>query len=386
MIEERLPSGIAGLDEVLHGGLVPRRSYLVVGSAGTGKTILSMQYLREGSRRGEKGLCITLAEPAEEIERNMAGFGWRWDGIEVVDLSPRGEPIVNGEYHVFAPSEVEQVPIWRSIYEAVAAQQPQRVVIDSVTQLRYLSTDEYQFRKHILGLVAFLSRNGCTSLLTFEPSELDRETSVALAADGVIRLRTEVSAGRVINIRSLYIEKLRGSDFASGYHPMRITGDGIVVYPHRIEPANGTLRAGQKLSSGVRQLDELLGGGLEEGTTTLLTGPSGVGKSTIGTQFLRVAAASGQRTTLFTFEESIQSILTRCRGVGIPLEPFLGKGTLKIVRVNAMELYPDEFLAMVREAVQRDGCQFVKLDSIRGYQLAPKQALGDNIDAAEPRI
>ena len=374
MTEERLPSGIPGLDEVLHGGLLSRRSYLIVGSAGTGKTILALQYLREGSRRGEKVLYITLAEPAQEIERNMTSFGWRLNGIEMLDLTPADGPTtVNGEYHVFAPSEVEHVPTWRSIYEAVAEKQPQRLVIDSVTQLRYLSTDEYQFRKHMLGLVAYLGRNACTSLLTFEPSELERETSVGLAVDGLIRLRTEVSAGRVIGLRSLHVEKLRGSDFVSGYHPMRITGDGIVVFPHRIEGANGSPMGAQMLSSSIPQLDELLGGGLESGTTTIVTGPSGVGKSTVCTQLLTVAAASGRRATMFTFEESVKSIVARSRGVGISIDACLEDGTLKIIRLNPMELYPDEFLAMVRAAVEQDGCEVLMVDSIRGYEMAMEQ-------------
>ncbi|HYE73131.1 MAG TPA: ATPase domain-containing protein, partial [Blastocatellia bacterium] len=262
MTNQHKPTGITGLDEVLYGGLMPQSSYLLLGGAGTGKTILSLQWLLNGTQRGNKGLYITLAEPSDKIERNIAGFGWRLEGLELVDLTPTIEPRETGagEYHVFPPSEVEHTPMWQGIYEAIEKHQPQRVVIDSVTQLRYLSTDEYQFRKQVLALVNFLSRSGCTSLLVFEPSEFERETSVGLAVDGIIRLRMEVSPNRVIGLRSVQVEKMRGSDFMSGLHPMRITNEGIRVFPHRIEKPGGNLPGERRIDSGISELDELLDG------------------------------------------------------------------------------------------------------------------------------
>jgi circadian clock protein KaiC len=374
MAQERVATGIPGVDEIFYGGLLPQRSYLLVGGAGSGKTVFSVQWLLEGHRRGERLLYITLTEPGSDIKRNMASFGWQLEGIELLDLTPTGDAGENGEeYQVFSPSEVEQVAVWQAIYSAVKEKRPQRLVIDSVTQLRYLSIDEYQFRKEILGLVSFLNKRGCTSLLSFEVSELERETSVALAVDGLIRLRTEVSPSRVIGLRSIQIEKFRGSDFISGLHPMRITDEGIRVFPHRIEPIGGLHLTVELLSSGIRELDELLGGGVEVGTTTIISGPSGVGKTTLGVAFLISALARGKRSVLFTFEEAVESLMQRSRGIGMPLDAALEAGKLKIVRLNPMEQYPDEFLGKVRDAVEQEGFELVMIDSLRGYQLEMEQ-------------
>jgi circadian clock protein KaiC len=325
-MDGRMPTGIPGLDEAVHGGLITQDSYLIVGGPGTGKTILSFQWLLEGVRRGESALYITLAEPGGKIERNVGSFGWRLEGIEMVDLTPRaaasGSP--EAEYQVFHPSEVERTPAWQGIYDAVEKQKPTRLVIDSITQLRYLSTDEYQFRKQMLALVAFLDACGCTSFLVFEPTEMERETSVALAVDGIIRLHRDVSPNRVIGLRSIEVQKLRGSDFMSGLHQMRIGAQGVSIFPHRIEKP-GEVRPGEELlATGIEHLDDLLGGGLESGTTTIFTGPPGAGK-------------------------------------------------LSVVRVNPMELYPDEFLGMVRRAVEGEGRRIVMVDSLRGYELAMEE-------------
>lgn len=374
-MDERMPTGIPGLDEAVHGGLITQNSYLIVGGPGTGKTILSFQWLLEGVRRGESALYITLAEPGGKIERNVRSFGWRLEGVEMVDLTPRaatsGGP--EAEYQVFHPSEVERTPVWQGIYDAVEKHKPARLVIDSITQLRYLSTDEYQFRKQMLALVAFLDACGCTSFLVFEPTEMERETSVALAVDGIIRLHREVSPNRIIGLRSIEVQKLRGSDFMSGLHQMRIGAQGVSIYPHRIEKP-GEAKPGEKmLSTGIPNLDDLLGGGLESGTTTIVTGPAGAGKSTLGMKFLSRSVAAGDPAVLYAFEESAQSIVKRCEGIGMPVQELVDAGTLSIVRVNPMELYPDEFLGMVRGAVEREGRRVVMVDSLRGYELAMEE-------------
>lgn len=370
----RMPTGIPGCDELLHGGFVPSRTYLIAGAAGSGKTLFGLQWLIHGARAGQRCMYITLAEPGTEIERNVAGFGWSLDGIEIVDLSPAGNELFEppSEYHVFPPSEVERVPAWKAIYEAVRERCPQRLVIDSATQLRFLATDAYQFRKNILSLVTFLNQAGITSLLAFDPSEMEKDASAALAVDGVIRMRSDISPSLAIGMRSIQIDKLRGSDFMSGLHPLRIDGKGIKVFPHRIERTGLAEPGGEIISSGIAELDELLGGGLESGTTTLLTGPTGTGKSTLGTQFSAHYART-RRAIIFTFEEPPSFITARSRGIGTPIDDVLATGALKIVRVNPLELYPDEFLALVRHAVEIDGFRMVMIDSLRGYQLSMEE-------------
>jgi circadian clock protein KaiC len=370
----RISSGCPGLDEVLNGGLPAERSYLLIGAAGTGKTILSMQWLRDGLARGDTVMYVTLMEPAARITRNIASFGWRLDGIEVIDPIPRGmvEVRPGEEYQVFAPNEVERVSVWKGIYDAVKARRPTRLVIDSVTQLRYLSTDDYQFRKHLLHLLAFLNEMGCTTLLPFEPDEARAERAVELAVDGVLHLKYQISANLSIGLRTVEVTKLRGSDFITGHHPFRFTRNGIEVYPHRVERTADSGGAHAQLATGIGELDELLGGGIEAGTTTLLSGPTGVGKTTLGLQLL-CALPAGERAALLTFEESRDTVLARARGIGLPAEQAIGRGDLEIRRINPLEHYPDELLGMVRDMVERQGVRYFMLDSLRGYELAMQE-------------
>ena len=374
-LERRLPLGIPGLDEIFLGGLIPRRSYLLAGQPGAGKTIFAFQWLREMQRQGLRTLYISLAEAGGEIRRNMAAFGWDLAGIELLDLTPHDEldDAATGDYRIFAPSEVEEASGWGAIFRAVKAKRPECLVIDSLTHLRYLSPDEFQFRKKVLSLVSFLGRSQCTAFLTFEVSELEQESGVAMAVDGLIRLRCDVSRSRVVTLRSVQIDKFRGSDFLSGFHAMRITPAGIVVFPHRVEHTGPERICDSQLSSGSGELDELLGGGLETHTTTIISGPPGSGKTTLGVEFLRMAAEAGQRAVLFCFEESVESIVYRARTIGAPLDALLASGSMQILRTNLLEQYPDEFLAQVRLAVERDGASIVMFDSLRGYQLEMEQ-------------
>lgn len=370
----RMSTGVPGCDEILGGGVVSGRSYLIGGAAGSGKTVFSIQWLRTAHLNGKKCMYITLSEPSIQIARNVVGFNWNTDEINIVDLSPAQEALNHhfGEYQVFPPSEVENIPVWQSIYAAIEKNSPDCVVIDSVTQLRYLATDEYQFRKNVLGLVSYLNRANITSFLLYEPRELEHDVSVALAVDGVIRLRSGVSPELAIGLRSFQVEKLRTSDFMSGYHPMRIDSSGITVFPHRIERTGSSVPGTEMMSSGIPRLDDLLGGGLESGTTTLLTGPTGTGKSTLGTQFLAHHARHSP-SILFTFEEPEAFIAGRSRSIGASVDDVLASGALKIVRVNPLEQYPDEFLAVVRQAVETDGRRMVMIDSLRGYQFAMEE-------------
>ncbi|MEO8005849.1 MAG: ATPase domain-containing protein [Betaproteobacteria bacterium] len=369
----KVSTGIKGLDEIVHGGLPADRSYLIVGSAGNGKTVLSMQWLLEGVRLGEKVAYVTLAEPASSLHFNAAGFGWDLAGVEIMDLTALGESFSEGEYRVFQSDEVERPDVWKSLFDFIKAERPVRIVIDSITHLRYLSSDPYQFRRHVRGLVSSLNKVGCTAYLLYEPSEFAFEASVGLAVDGILHLRRGISPGLATGVRSIEVEKLRGTDFLSGLHPLRISSSGMEIFPHRVEKTGSTRPGELIISSGIAAIDALLGGGLESGTTTMLCGPAGVGKSSLGTQFLIEGAKRGGRSVLFTFEESPESVLKRSRGISVPLAAHLESGAVKIVRVNPMELYPDEFLAMVRHAVEEEGFTSVMIDSLRGYEFAMEE-------------
>jgi circadian clock protein KaiC len=368
----RIPSGVPGLDDVLNGGFIKDCSYLFVGRAGTGKTLTSLQWLLDGRETGERCLYIGLSEPVDSVIRNATTLGWNIDHIEFVDLYPSrddDEHLVE-QYTVFPPSEVERVSVWESVFHRIRDAEPDRLVIDSVTQMRYLSPDDYQFRKQIRMLIAFLYHIGCTSILTFEEFEHDKEASVALAVDGVIRLSRGVSKRRVIGLRSLEVEKLRGSDFMTGYHSMRISPTGVRIFPHRVEDPGNHEFTDERIPSGIENLDKQLAGGLERGTTTILSGQSGVGKSSLSLQFAVNAVRNGERAVVYAFEESPGSIIARSRSLGLGIEPHLESGALSIERINPIELYPDEFLRMLRIAVEEDKRTVVVLDSLRGYDLA----------------
>lgn len=371
MTADRISTGVVGLDEILKGGFIPASSYLLLGGPGAGKTILSLQFLRQCRNVESHCLFLSLTESVTTIRRDAASFGWNLEKINLVDLTMAGEePETNGEYSVFSPGEVEEETIWAKIYAAINEYRPKRLVIDAVTNLRYLATDEYQYRKHIQQLIHHLSKRQCHSLLLFEPGELEREQSIAMAVDGILWLHSDSSKERVTEIRTLEITKFRGSDYLSGRHPMRITADGIVVYPHCIEVLKRQSRDSKKLSTGVPSLDRLLMGGFYLGTCTLLTGPSGAGKSTLAAHFLVQAAQQNISSTMYCFEEGAESILDRCRDINIPLQSCLEQGTVSLCEINPLEMYPDEFLEIIRRDVEEKGRQVIVIDSLRGYNLA----------------
>lgn len=374
---KRCPVGIPGVDEILKGGLLEGRSYLLAGSAGTGKTIFSLQWLIHERNRGRKTLFITLAEPRGDVSDNIQGFGWNLEGVAVADLTPArlGQGSWDEEYHIFPPEEVESLPYWRKVCEAIEQHRPECMVLDSLTQLRFVSPDDFQFRQKIMLLVALLSQRQCTGLLLYEPLEMVKDSSVALAVDGIFRLRKEISQARVVGLRDFQVEKMRGSDFLYGMHPLKIDGNGVHVFPHFIEKTGNLTNPGETLvRSGLSELDQMLGGGIENGTTTLITGPSGVGKSTLSSVFIRNSVIERkERGVYYSFEESRNSLVARCKGLGIPIDDLLENGSLKFLRINPMELYPDQFLHQVRHDVEGEGRTHVVVDSIRGYQLAMEE-------------
>jgi circadian clock protein KaiC len=371
---DRLPTGIEGLDTILDGGIIKNRTYLLVGAAGTGKTLFGMQWLLEGVQNKDKSMYITLTESANDIIKNCNNFNWETQEIDFLDLSPDNIPgFALDEYQIFNPEEVEDLGIWEKIYRAVKDKKPNRLVIDSATQLRYSSMDEYQFRKHINGLVKILNSLDITSIVFFEPTELVREASTALAVDGIFKLRFDISASQVTGLRTFEVNKFRGSNFLSGYHALKINNSGIHIFPHVIEKTGGHLLDHSVLSFGIDQLDNLLKGGLESGTTTMISGASGVGKTTVALKFLSNSCCENAKGVLFAFEESPDCIHFRSKKLNIQLEEKIKSGIVKIVRINPLEINPDELLEIIRNLVEKEHYKIVVIDSLRGYQLAMEE-------------
>jgi circadian clock protein KaiC len=361
----RISTGITGLDEILEGGLVPGRSYLVRGGPGCGKTTLGLHFLTCGSGQGEPVLFISLAETEAQLRDNAERFGFDLNGVSFLDLSPDAEVFSEGQsYDIFSAAEVERGPVTNKIVEQVEHVKPKRVFIDSVTQLRYLATDPFQFRKQTLSFLRFLAGREATVLLTSEGTPEAPDDDLRFISDGVIELESRSDG------RSISVSKFRGSDFRSGSHTLRIGAWGLSVFPHLRPETHVRERKQEVIASGVPELDQMLHGGLERGTVTIITGPTGVGKTTLGLVFMKEAAGRGERSVVYTFEESPDTLFSRCEGINIPVRAMVERGTLVVVNVEPLQYTPDEFAQMVRFKVEEVHCRIVMIDSISGYSLS----------------
>lgn len=368
MGQERASTGITGLDEVLCGGLIRNQTYLLTGPAGTGKTTFGWHYLCAGAAQGEPVLFVTFSESEERLRTNAQRSNFDVSGVSFLDLSPSSQFFTNAEsYDIFSPDEVERQPTAQHIVDAVQSVKPRRVFIDSMTHLRYLTADTYQFRKQVLSLLRFLTDSGCDVVFASESTGTRDDDDLRYLSDGVIELALDDVYGR-----SLLVNKYRGSDFRGMRHVMRLDGRGMEVFPRLMPETYRKAFVAEQLPFGVPELDKLLHGGLERGTTTIITGPSGVGKTTLGLQFMKEAASRGERSVVFTFEERGDVLLQRCRGVSIPVDDMVRQGNLGIVEVEALRFTPDEFANLVRREVEQNGATTIMVDSVRGYQLSVK--------------
>lgn len=361
----RLSSGIAGYDEILLGGFIPNHAYLIRGGPGTGKTILGQHFLAAGVARGESSLFISLGEPESEIRRNAEKLGFSLEGMHFLDLSPSSDFFAEVQtYDIFAPAEVEREPTTKKITDAVEALKPKRVFADSMTQFRYLATDPFQFRKQVLSFLRFLIEQGATVLFSSESSSSSPDDDLQFLADGVTTLEYAPEG------RSVAISKYRGSGFRSGRHTFAISEHGMKVYPRLLPQVFRREFTPETIPSGVPEMDELLHGGIERGTITLVSGPSGVGKTTVGTQFMKEAAGRGERSLVYTFDESLDTFFTRSENIGIPVHAMIEKGTLDVVQIEPLRYTPDEFANIVRAEVEENNACIVMVDSVSGYRLS----------------
>ena len=368
-------TGISGLDAVLGGGLPRNWIYLVQGTPGTGKTTLGLQFLLEGLRVGERVLYITLSHTERELNEIAESHGWSLDKMPIHEFSA-GEAVayITSEQTVFHTADVELKETTDAILEAVTRTGPARLVFDPIEQIRLLTDSPLRYRSQLLTFKQALSDLECTTLfLTGEP-EAQSDRQLGTLAHGALVLEQRAPDYGDVR-RRLKVDKGRGMRYRGGYHSFRIRTGGLEVFPRLETPASTSGGAGQRtvVKSGVGELDNLLGGGLEGGTACLLVGPTGTGKSTLATLYAHTAAARGERAAVFLFDERPETFHARSQGMGLDLKPQLEAGTVRLQQVDAGELSPGEFAHTVREAVGEGGAKVVVIDSLTGYLNAMPQ-------------
>jgi circadian clock protein KaiC len=366
-------TGIAGLDRILNGGLPANRLYLVEGNPGTGKTTLGLHFLMEGVRVGESALYVTLSESREELESAARSHGWLLEGIEILDLADSGNSIdADSRYTVFHPSEVELDDTTRQILATVERVKPNRIVFDSLSEMRMLAADPLRFRRQILALKQYFIKCGATVLMLDDRTSDDPDRQLESIAHGVISLDYVPSEyGR--QRHSLRIVKVRGLAFQSGDHDFNIETGGLKVFPRLTADDRTPETDGRLLLSGEPNLDTLVGG-LNYGTSTILLGPAGVGKSTLSMMYVVAAAKRGERSAIYVFDEAPQTMFARAAALGLDVERNVKEGLVTVRQIQIAELTPGEFAHMVSAEVEQNNARIVVIDSVNGYLMATPQA------------
>ncbi|CAN5233656.1 serine/threonine protein kinase [soil metagenome] len=365
--------GVQGLDDILAGGLERDRVYLLEGNPGTGKTTAAMSFLIEGARRGESSLYITLSETEEELRGTARSHGWDLSGIDIFELVPP-ESLLDEQQQqsLLYSSDLELGETTRMIFERVEANTPKRVVIDSLSEIRLLAQSSLRYRRQVLALKHYFARHGATVLLLDDLTTDINDKTVHSVAHGVIQLQ-ELAPEYGAERRRVRIIKYRGRRFRGGFHDFTIKTGGLEVYPRIVASEHRTTFDRSAVSSGVPELDALLGGGVERGSSALILGPAGTGKSLFAINFATAAIARGEKAALFIFDEELGLLYDRMLELGFDLEGMQKDGSLMVEQIDAAELSPGEFAARVRRAVAEQNIKTVVIDSLNGYQAAMPQ-------------
>ncbi|HVF29195.1 MAG TPA: ATPase domain-containing protein [Pyrinomonadaceae bacterium] len=363
----RMRTGIEGLDDILQGGLPANRVYLVEGEPGTGKTTLALQFLMEGVRLGEAGLYVTLSETKEELEASARSHGWSLDGINIHELAPAGDTLKpESQYTIFHPSEIELSETTGAVLEEVERINPKRVVFDSLSEMRLLAHDPLRYRRQILALKQYFIGRQCTVILLDDKTSAVHDLQLQSIVHGVLsleQLALEYGAER----RRLRVIKLRGARFRGGYHDFNIETGGVIVFPRLVAAEHRQDFAKGFATSDVPELDTLLGGGIARGSSTLIIGPAGGGKSTLGAQFAAASASRGEKAAVFIFDEIVETYIGRAAGIGTDIQRHVDDNLITLKQIDPAELAPGEFAHKVLRAVGRDGVRVVVIDSLNGY-------------------
>jgi circadian clock protein KaiC len=364
-------TGIVGLDNILSGGFSRGHVFLVEGAPGTGKTTVALQFLLEGAHAGEKCLYITLSETERELRDGAASHGWSLgDGLEVFELLPP-ESLLDSDQQqsLLYSSDLELGETTKQIFEAVERARPSRVVLDSLSEIRLLAQNSLRYRRQILAIKHYFAKFNATVLLLDDLTAEVADKTAHSIAHGVLRLE-ELAPAYGAERRRVRIVKYRGVKFRGGYHDATITTGGVNVFPRLVASEHRSDVTRSKMSSGIAELDRLLGGGLDSGSGTLILGPAGTGKSLVAIVFAVAAIRRGEKAALFVFDEELGLLFSRMKGLGIDLEEMQRSGRLFIEQVDAAELSPGEFAHRVRQRVDNDRIKTVVIDSLNGYQAA----------------
>ena len=366
----RLSTGVAGLDDIFGGGIPANHIYLVEGDPGAGKTTLALQFLLDGVARGEACIYVLLSETAEELRTVAASHGWDLSKIEIVDLQGAdANSDGDSQYTFFHPAEVELSETTKIILEAVARVKPTRVVFDSLSEMRLLARDPLRYRRQVLQLKKYFTELPATVLLLDYNGSDFTDHQLESLCHGVLRLE-QLAPKYGGQRRQLRLQKLRGSSFRDGYHDFTIRTGGIVVHPRLVSGEHPSEFPRAALSSGLTELDALLGGGLDYGTSTLILGPAGVGKSTIAAQYVTAALDEGKRAAVYTFDETPSIFLVRGQSLGMDVRKHSEEGTLRLKQLDPAEQSPGEFASMVQRSVEDFGARVIVIDSLNGYLSA----------------
>ena len=365
---ERILTGIPGLDDILGGGLPKGHLYLIEGDPGTGKTTIALQFLLEGIRNGEKVIYVTLSESKLELEQVAHSHGWPTDLLQIYEMVPPQDDLnPEAQYTVFHPSDVELADTITAILEQVDQLKPQRVVFDSLSELRMLARDPLRYRRQILALKRHFAGRACTVLLLDDrTAEGSHDLQLQSIAHGVVMMQSlERDFG--IKRRRLEVRKLRGSSFREGFHDYTIETGGIAIFPRLVASEHNHGFNRHTVASGLAELDQLFGGGIDTGTSTLFIGPAGCGKSTLALRYALSAAQRGEKAMIYTFDEAYSTLVNRSKGLGMDPSACISNGTLEIQPVDPAELSPGEFVHRVRRLVEEQNLRVLVVDSMNGF-------------------
>ena len=365
--DKKVATGIAGLDDILGGGLPARRLYLIQGAPGSGKTTLALQFLLTGARAGEKVLYISLSETREEVEEVARSHGWTLDDVEIVELSAIDEQLSRqAQNTLFHASEVELTETTEMLLAAVERVKPTRVAFDSLSELRLLSQTPLRYRRQILAFKQYFAGRNCTTLLLDDSTSGGADAHVLSLAHGVLtleQLAPEYGGER----RRINVRKVRGTTYRGGNHDFVIERGGLTIFPRLVAAEHHRKFPNENVRSGIDGLDDLLGGGVARGTSTLFSGPPGTGKSTLALKFAVAAAERGEPVVVYTFDETLGILHARAGGLNFGLDALMEKKTFQAVQIDPAELSPGELAARVQREVEQGGARVVLLDSLNGY-------------------